>query len=239
MTAPVVSVQPETPLKDVARLFVERGISGVPVTDPENRVLGVVSEADFVIKERGKRRRPWRPLAWLVGDARAEAEQAKVKATTAGQAMTRPAVTVHADCPLREAAAIMVDGRINRLPVVDDDVLVGIVTRADLVRAYLRADGELTRVITEDVVRDTMWLEPSEIGVEVRQGIVRLKGTVDRRSTASILEKLASQVDGVMGVENDLAWELDDRDLEAAPERRTPETTAASLTAREHPRDLG
>jgi CBS domain-containing protein len=241
MTAPVFSVAPDAPLKEVARLLMERRISGVPVADEAGKVLGIVSEADFVIKERGAPRpRGRHPLSWLFGDDRRDADAAKVSATTAGQAMTQPAVTISADSSLREAAALMVEKHVNRLPVVDDDRLVGIVTRADMVGAFVRPDDELASVIADEVVRDTMWLEPGEVSVSVNEGVVALRGTVDRRSTAQILRKLAAQVDGVVRVDDDgLSWELDDRDMQAAPERGVPETTAASLRAREHPRTTG
>lgn len=242
MTAPVLSVPPEMPLKEVARLLMERRISGVPVADETGTVLGVVSEADFLLKERGApdRRARRHALAWLFGEERRDAEQAKISATTAGEAMTRPAVTICADCSLREAAGLMVEKRINRLPVVEDGRLVGIVTRADLVGAFVRPDEELATVIADEVVRDTMWIEPGQVTVTVDEGVVSLSGTVDRRSTARILAKLAAQVDGVVRVNADaLGWDLDDRDMQAAPERDVPETTAASLRAREHPRTTG
>jgi CBS domain-containing protein len=134
----------------------------------------------------------------------------------------------------------MVERHVNRLPVVDDDRLVGIVTRADLVGAFVRPDEELATVIADEVIRDTMWIEPAQVAVAVSEGVVTLSGTLDRRSTAEILAKLAAQVDGVVRVEaSDLAWELDDRGMPAAPERDVPETTAASLLAREHPRTTG
>jgi CBS domain-containing protein len=242
MTAPALAVRPETPLKDVARLFIEKGISGVPVTDAGGRVLGIVSEADFLLREQGnapRKRGTWRPLAWLLGGEQSSAMQAKIHATTAGQAMTSPAITIEASRPLREAASRMVEAAVNRLPVEDDGKLVGILTRADLVRAYLRPDAELEAFIEDDVIRDTLWLEPGSVEVSVREGVVTLEGTVDRRSTSTILAKLVGQVDGVLGVEDKLAWELDDRDLPAAPERGEPETTAASITARERHRPIG
>lgn len=242
MTSPVLSVPAETPLKEVARLFIERRISGVPVIDDAGRVLGVVSEGDFLVKERGPRGGSpgRRPIAWLFGDERAELEQAKINAATAGEAMSRPPLTVRTDCSLREAAGLMMDRGVNRLPVVDDDErLVGIVTRADLVAAFVRSDEELARVISEEVVRDTMWIDPRRVQVEVSEGVVRLTGSVDRRSTAQILGKLASQVDGVVRVADELRWELDDRGMEAAAERGEPEPTAASLTARERHRPTG
>jgi CBS domain-containing protein len=242
MTAPVISVQPGTPLKDVARLFIDKGISGMPVTDDGDRVVGVISEADFLLKGQGaaaRRRGTWRPISWLFGGDQSRADQAKIHATTAGEAMTSPAITIEASRPLREAASRMVESDVDRLPVVEDGKLVGILTRADLVRAYLRPDDELRQFIEQEVLRDTMWLEPDEVRLSVDEGVVTLEGRVDRRSTSMILAKLVGQVDGVVGVEDKLTWDLDDRELQAAPERGVPETTAASITARERHRPVG
>jgi CBS-domain-containing membrane protein len=149
--------------------------------------------------------------------------------------MSAPPIVIGPDAPAREAAALLTKHRINRLPVIDDGQLVGIVSRADLVSTYLVPDEELARRISEEVVRETMWIDPSTVSVEVREGIAHLRGTVDRRTTAAILERLVGQLEGVVGVESDLRWERDDRDIEPVGmvER---EPTAASITARDRPR---
>jgi CBS-domain-containing membrane protein len=103
MTRQVAAVRPETPLKDVAALMVSKGISGVPVVADDGAVLGVVSEADFVIKERGPEAVHHRLLARVFGESRqTRAELAKIEAQTAGAAMTSPAITVKATDTLRE-----------------------------------------------------------------------------------------------------------------------------------------
>ena len=139
MTQDVVTVEPETPLKDVARLMIEYGVSGIPVVDPTGLVVGVVSEADLLVKERGEGGLSRRPLAWLLGESKtAERELVKIKAVAAREAMTRPALTIGPDRPLREAADLMIREQVNRLPVVGRaGRLVGIVTRADVVRAFV------------------------------------------------------------------------------------------------------
>jgi CBS domain-containing protein len=219
MSRGVISVRPETPLKDVARIMVERGISGVPVVDDEGAVLGVVSEADFVIKERGTEGIHRRLLARFIGDSeRTELEFAKVVAEHAGSAMSTPAITIDADAPLREAAALMVDRSINRLPVVEEGRLVGIVSRADLVRAYLRGDPELEDAIRRDVLTKELWEDPSGVSVSVVDGVVHLAGTVDRRSTAALIVRHVARVAGVVAVESELGWRLDDGDI-VAPDR--------------------
>jgi CBS domain-containing protein len=236
MTADVISVRPETPLKEVARTLSEHGISGVPVVDEAGSVVGVVSEADFLIKEQ-QAAQPGRSLlfSWLFDRAESQRVETKLRATTAGGAMSRPPITIGPDQALREAAALMTRSHVNRLPVVDDGKLLGIVTRADLVGTFLVPDDELARRIDDEVLRETMWMERDEVAVTVSEGVARLSGTVDRRSTATILERLVSQIDGVVGVDSALSWELDDRSIRPVGEMDR-EPTAASVTARERPR---
>jgi CBS domain-containing protein len=219
MTHDVITVRPETPLKDVARLLVEYGISGVPVVSPDGRVLGVVSEADFLVKEQGGETARHRPLASLFGDSAATlARLEKVAAATAGDAMTAPPITIEADRSIHEAADLMTRHAVNRLPVTDHRGLVGIVTRADLVRAYLRPDDELERAIRDEVLLRTLWLDPSTFAVAVTQGVARISGRVERRSTAAAIERMAAMVPGVVGVAAEIEWEVDDRDIHA-PDR--------------------
>lgn len=217
MTRQVVSVGPEAPLKEVARLMVEHMVSGIPVVEADGKVIGVVSEADFLVKERGTGAVRRRPLAWLLGESRAtRATLAKVTAVAARDAMTAPAITIAADRPVREAADLMVERRVNRLPVVDAaGVLVGIVTRADIVRGFVRPDEELARVIRDEILVKALWLDPHEIEVKVSHGNVELRGMMDRRSTAEVLAHLAAQVDGVVSVASELTWRFDDSRLEA------------------------
>lgn len=237
MTLEVISVSPAMRLKDLARLLSERRISGVPVVDEGGAVVGVISEADLLVKQMGRPLTRRTPLEWIFGEVHNPDELRRRAATTVRQAMSSPAITVDADRPLREAAAVMVERGINRLPVTDDGRLVGIVTRADFVRAYLHRDEEILHAIRDNVIRRTMWLDPDDLQVEVREGLVRIAGTVDRRSTATILEKLMSVVDGVDGLESYLTWEFDDSAVEPAAESE-PEPGAASLIARERPRPL-
>ena len=237
MTSQVVSVRPATHLKDLARLLSERRISGVPVVDEDGELVGMVSEADLVAKQVGRPLSRRTPLDWIFGERPSPWEQRTRAATTVGQAMTAPAITVGADRPLREAAALMVDRGVNRLPVIESGRLVGIITRADLVRAYLRRDDEILRIVREDVIRRTMRLDPDDLQVEVREGLVRIAGTVDRPSTATILGKLIGLVEGVDSVANQLTWKSDDNALGPA-EHAVPKPGTASPTARERARSV-
>jgi CBS domain-containing protein len=239
MTREVATVTPEAPLKEVALLMAERRISGVPVVDAFGQLLGVVSEADLLLKHRPNRpRSELGLLGWVFGDAPPPAELRKRGATTAAQAMTAPAVTTEPEASLREVASVMLDRRINRLPVVKDGRLVGIVSRADLVRAYLRADEESLRLAREHVLRDLMWLDPNEFKIQVSDGVLRISGVVDRRSDATIIRKLLGLVEGVERVVDELRWELDDEHLSPALDtERGP--GAVSLVARDGPRPFG
>ena len=161
MTKEVRTVEADTSLKDVARLLTELGISGLPVVE-DGKVVGVVSEADILVKERAIN--PARH--GLVGMFHTEGVDVgeKLRALTAGEAMTSPAITITPARPVSEAAGRMIDGHINRLPVVTDDgVLIGIVTRADLVRAFVRPDDEIATEIREDVVLRTLWIAPEQV----------------------------------------------------------------------------
>jgi CBS domain-containing protein len=236
MSRDVVSVSRDMPLKELAALLSERRISGVPVVDDE-RVVGVVSEADVLMKQVGRPVSRRRPLEWIFGEQQDPEELRRRLASTAGDAMTAPAVTIDAGRSLREAAALMVDTKVNRLPVTTDDRLVGILTRADLVRAYLHRDDEALRAIREDVFRKTMWLDPDAYELSVREGALTMGGKVDRKSTATILERLSGLVEGVDRVDNRLTWQLDDTNLEPPPDGE-PMPGAVDLTARERPRPI-
>ena len=216
MTDEVVTAHPTMPIKDVATLLVEHRISGLPVVDDGGLVLGVVSEGDLIFKEHAPDSVERRPLARIFGDSSAtRARLAKVLALTAGDAMTAPAITVTANSLIAEAAATMTRSRVNRLPVVDGDVLVGVISRADVVRALVRTDDELAESIREDVLYQTMWLDPGLFDVVVTDGRARIRGRVERRSEAEMIDRIAKMVPGVIGVTTELAWELDDRKIEA------------------------
>jgi CBS domain-containing protein len=238
MTRGVISVPPAMPLRDVARLLNEHRISGLPVVDQESgEIVGVISEADLLVKQLSRPVSRRLPMEWIIGERHDPEELRRRAATTAAEAMSSPALTIDADRPLREAAALMIDRAVNRLPVVAEGKVIGIVTRADLVRAYLRLDEEIHHAVTDEVVRHTMWLDPNALDIEVHDGVVRIAGTVDRRSTARILEKLIGLVDGVVQVESYLEWQLDDTHLKPTAETEH-EPGAASMVAREHPQPL-
>jgi len=210
MTRDVVTAAPEASLKDVAKTLLERGISGMPVCDHEGRVLGVISEADILHKERGRIERGGGPLAWLI-DGTPYTDVAKANARTAREAMTAPAITIGPDRPAAAAARLMVEEGVNRLPVVaHDGKLVGIVTRADLVRAFTCSDEEIAEEIREDVLKRALWVEPDTIEVDVSDGEVALYGELATSSDVAVLEKLVEKVPGVVSMRSNVTHRVDD-----------------------------
>jgi CBS domain-containing protein len=215
MTRSVVSVHPTTPIKEVAQLLIDNGISGVPVVDVTGAVLGVVSEADLLVKEQGADAIRHRPLARFRGEsAESRAQLVKLGAVTAADAMTAPAITITPARSIHDAAAIMTNRKVNRLPVVDDGQLVGIVSRSDLVRAYVRSDDELAATIRQDVILRILWLDPTLFTVVVEDGLASISGHVERRSTAEMIERAVRMVPGIVDVHASVGWSTDDGRLE-------------------------
>ena len=202
MTPNVLTVQPDTPLRDVAQLLSDRGISGVPVIE-RNRVLGVVSQTDIVAKERGPDRKRGRFSRWFARPSKA-ADQDRLEARTAGEAMTSPAITIESWQTAADAAALMLNRDVDRLPVLKENELVGIITRADLVGAFFRSDAEIEREIREEVLLRSFWIPDGDIEIRVREGEVKLTGTVESELLAELLPDAIRCVPGVVDVRSKL-----------------------------------
>jgi len=205
MTQDVLTVRSSTQLKDAAALLAERRISGLPVVDDENHVLGVLSEGDILYKQSGIKDRP--SMLDRLLSVPPTGIDLKLAARTVGEAMSAPALTIGPRKPVTEAATTMIEEGVNRLPVVDDeDRLIGIITRADLVRAFVRSDAEIALEIREDVFRRTLWLEPDTVQVDVAGGEVRLAGEVETRTDAELIPTFVQRVPGVVSVLSKLRW---------------------------------
>ena len=205
MTPEPITVTPETPLKEAAAMLAQHRISGLPVVDSEKHVVGVISEGDILFKEIGGTVREKHLIErWL---EQPSAGEGKTDAKTVAEAMTAPAVTTTVKRPLAEVANTMIDQGVKRLPVVDaDGVLIGIVTRADLVRAFIRTDEEIAAEIRDDVIRRTLWIESDSIQVSVHDGEVRLTGQVDTKADAEMIPSFVQRVPGVVSVLSKLRW---------------------------------
>ncbi|MEV7687471.1 CBS domain-containing protein [Streptomyces bungoensis] len=201
MTRAVVGVGRGTRFKDIVERMEQAQVGAVPVLEGDGRVIGLVSEADLLPKEEFRDSDPDR-----VTQLRRLPDLAKAGALTAEELMSTPAVTVHGDATLAEAARIMAVRRVKRLPVVDaEGVLVGVVSRGDLLKVFLRPDNDLADEIRRDVV-DVLFPAPVEpVHIVVTDGVVTLTGTVREADRIPLAERMARGVEGVVGVDCRLA----------------------------------
>ena len=207
MTTGVVRVRRDTGFKEIAKLLAEYGITAVPVVDDDDRPLGVVSEADLLRKEAAQ----LDPAGLLPVLRPRDAARAKAAASTAAALMSSPAVTARPQWTVVEAAQVMERHHVKRLPVVDESGrLVGLISRADLLRVFLRGDGAIREEITGDVLVRTLGLPPDTITVRVVDGRVALRGTVEHKSMVPVVERLCRGVDGVVDVSAELDHRVDD-----------------------------
>jgi CBS domain-containing protein len=225
MTRRVLTARPAMPLKELARVLTEHGLSALPVLDPDDRVIGMASERDLLSKQArplpGPRR--W----WQLRRTRDEIRRAE--GDTVGHVMTGFPVTVAPGATLAEAARRMIENGVKHLPVIDHGgKLVGVVSRADLVRAFVRSDDEIRDAVLDEVFRHVLWVDPTDVEVAVTDGIVTLTGTVEQRSTAEIAERLVHRLDGVVDVVSALGYRLDDGGIGGRPAHHPTPTTARS-----------
>jgi CBS domain-containing protein len=207
MTRDVVCAHEDTNYKELVGLLASRRVSAVPVVDGRRQVLGVVSEADLLLKQE----QPAQPAVRLLSVLRRRRDLAKARATVAEELMSRPPVTIGPRAPLAEAARRLHAAGVKRLPVVDTvGRLVGIVSRADLLTSFLRSDQELQEEIVEEVILGDLFMAPSRFDVYVRDGVVVLQGCCERRSLIPTVVQAVEAVEGVVQVENRLGYELDD-----------------------------
>jgi CBS domain-containing protein len=207
--ADVAAVGKQTPFKEIVRLLEERHVSGVPVVDDDGIVVGVVSEADLLARERYPH---GSAETTLVEGLRHRAELHKAGALTAAEMMSCPAITIRAVATVREAARALAKAGVKRLVVVDEaGRLAGVVSRADLLKVFLRPDQEIYRELVEEVAPAGEWAPPHALHVEVADGVVTLRGQVERHSQIAMLAHLAEAVDGVVRVECHLGYRVDDR----------------------------
>jgi CBS domain-containing protein len=220
MTSPVVTVGANTGFKAIAELLRSRAISAVPVVDTAGRVVGVVSEADLLPKQD---RAELEDRQRFLEGPRARRDRARAAASTAGELMSCPAATIRADAPVAEAARVMRQCGVKRLPVVDDEGhAAGIVSRGDLLAVFIRPDEDIGDEIVDDVIARTLLLDPAPYTVAVHDGVVTLLGEADRHTDAVLVERLALRVEGVVSVSSQLTYRYDDGDLPAPSRPRTP-----------------
>jgi CBS-domain-containing membrane protein len=213
MTRDVVVVAPDDDFKSCVKLLQVHDISALPVVDGQGKLLGIVSESDLLAKERARDARPPALGIRWTGDLAAAGR-------TAGEVMTSPAISITASASLPEAARLMYREAVKRLPVTDaEGVLIGIVSRADLLKAFTRSDESIHRDITENIIKKALFIDPRAVHVIVTNGFVRLIGELETKSLCRLLEKMVQRVEGTVGMNSELTYRLDDTHLgvEAPP----------------------
>ena len=196
MTLDPVTTTPETALKEAAGELVRYRVSGLPVVDSAGHVVGVLSETDVIAKEVDQVPRGSALERFLEGQPIDD----RFYAQTVAEAMTAPALTIEPDRPLAQAASLMLAEGINRLPVVDGNGrLAGLITRADLVRAFARDDATV-RLELVQLIREDLWIDPSELEIEVVHGRVTIAGDVENEADARVIRTFARRVPGVVEV---------------------------------------
>ncbi|MFJ9346406.1 CBS domain-containing protein [Streptomyces sp. NPDC101237] len=200
MTQTVVSVGRRAPFKELVRLMRDWQVSALPVVEGEGRVVGVVSEADLLHKEevRDGDTDPYARPSRI-------ADLTKAGAATAEQLMTAPALTTRPDATLAEAARTMAHAKVKRLPVVDGlGLLQGVVSRADLLKVFLRDDEEIAEEVRREIVSYLFPPPSSLLSVDVREGAVKLVGRIRDTALVPVAARLVRAVEGVVDVEFEL-----------------------------------
>jgi CBS-domain-containing membrane protein len=207
MTTSVVAVREDASFREIVDALETRKVSGLPIVDQQNRVVGVVSETDLLTKLEftGEAKHPR-----LFEGRRVRLAREKAGGEVARDLMTAPPVTVMTDTPVVTAARLMATVGVKRLPVVNlAGRLVGIVTRSDLLKVFLRPDAE-NRADVLQALRHLSVAESCQVGVDVNQGVVTLTGEVEHKSAVETVVRLAQRVDGVIGVIDRLTYRHDD-----------------------------
>ena len=228
MTRKVISVAPETTIVEAANLMLRNHVSGLPVVDKADAVVGIVSEGDFLRRsEIGTPRKRGRLLTFFLGYAGSAEDYVREHGRKVSEVMTSTPITVSEDTPLPELVSLMEKNNIKRLPVVRDGKLVGIVSRSNLLRAIVSlardvpdptADDDHIRRRIIDEIEKHDW-RPIGLSVIVRDGIVHLGGAItDERSRQAAIVA-AENVQGVVKVHDHLCW----TDLETGYFLKSPE----------------
>jgi CBS domain-containing protein len=208
MTTQVVTIGPATPFKEIVARLANQRVSAVPVVDDDGRVLGVVSEADLLLKEEFPDPDADIPLWWT---KRRRLEREKAAGSTARDLMSVAVVSIAPEATVAEAARRMHTAKVKRLPVLGEGGrLVGIISRADLLKVFNRADRAIRREIMDEVIVGEFLMDPNRFFIHVDDGVVVLQGRVERRSLLPYLVRAVHSVEGVVRVQNRLAFDIDD-----------------------------
>lgn len=214
MTKDVVTATTDTPVRDIARLMTEKHISGIPVVDPNGRLVGIVSHSDLLHRpETGTEPRRRRLVEIFADPDKLARDYTKTHGMKAGDVMSRNVVWVDVNSDLRDAADVLDKRNVKRVPVMQEGRVVGILSRGDVVRAFAmqppsRASGTVDDAAIESAIRqrfsEQSWLDAGFVTVTIKNGVVELSGLIRSESQRKAAQVLVEEVAGVAGVDNNL-----------------------------------
>ena len=238
MTRDILSVRPDATVAEAIRTMLDNRISGLPVIDEAGRLVGILTEGDLLRRsETGTERQRARWLEILMGPGRLAGEYVRTHGRRVEGIMTRDLVSVTPDTPLREVVELMERRRIKRVPVLDGDVPVGILSRADLLRALAGAlekkpapptsDEEIRERILVELAK-AAWVPRDGVAITVENGVVDLNGVILDEKERAALRVVAENVPGVRAVEDHLVWvePVSGTVIDAPPAKRASEDPA-------------
>ncbi len=216
MTSPVISVQPSDSIETAVRLMLDKNISGLPVIDESGKLVGLVTESDFLRRaEIGTQKKRGKFLQFILGTGKLAEEFAQAHGRKVSEVMTSGPITASPETPLDEVVALMEKHSVKRLPVVDDGRVVGIISRSNLLHALASlVTGTPRSAVGDYTIRDRIlhsyaqqdWGSIGSLDVIVRDGVVDLWGVIlDERQRAAMIV-LVENVPGVKLVRDHLAW---------------------------------
>jgi CBS domain-containing protein len=216
MTRDVLTVGPQTAVAEAIRLMLDNNVSGLPVLADNGKVVGILTEGDLLRRsETGTERHRPRWLEILMGPGRMAGEYIRTHGRRVEEIMTTDLISVAPDTPLDEVVSLMERRRIKRVPVLDDDALLGIVSRADLLRSLLQAldaphsealgDDEILEQILAELAK-AAWVPRDGLSITVQNGVVDLNGVILEEKEREALRVVAENAPGVRAVEDHLVW---------------------------------
>jgi CBS domain-containing protein len=206
MTRRVITASPETTFLEAVRLLEENRISGLPVIDREGKLVGIVSEADLLNKAEKRE-----PDAYVLESRRHRLDRSRASALDVASAMSRDVVSVRPDSPIALAAREMRARGFKRLPVIDSEGrLVGIVSRGDVLKVFLRSDADLAAEVRGILDHAERTFGAARLAARVTGGVVDLEGSLRSRNQVDATVRAVAAVDGVIGIYSRIAYERED-----------------------------
>ena len=215
MTRPVITVSPETTVVEAANTMLQRHVSGLPVVDAAGKLVGIISEGDFIRRsEIGTQRKRGRLLKFILGPSQTATDFVHEHGRKVAEIMTEAPLTITEDTELEKIVQLMEENNVKRLPVLRGDQIVGIVSRANLLRAVASLAREVPDpTVDDDHIRNRIidalakndWC-PFGLSVIVRDGIVHLSGVITEERSRQAAVVAAENVAGVNKVHDHLCW---------------------------------